>query len=262
MTRFVLTLAGLALALATPSHAAPFGNADIVALHQAGLASEAIIAKIRSAPCSYDTSTAALISLRKAEVPQAVIVAVLNCANNAASPAQALGRESGITMATASGTVARLRPAAQSSLKLTGNGSILFPSMARLIVPQPSAQAASRGPRPVFTFQFDPSGRHASDFGEVSGDVAQSPAEFSLVRFRVDGGNRQVTVGRVQPYVAITGIDPKNTLPFTVTELGAGAFRVTMPQDLAPGQYGFVMMGERERRKGTVFRIYDFGVDP
>jgi hypothetical protein len=136
--------------------------------------------------------------------------------------------------------------------------------MARLIVPQATAQVTT-GPRPVFLFRFTPQPPDRSDFGGAeSSNGAQSPTEFSLVRFREQSGNRQVTVGRVQANIEISGIDPKYTLPFTVTELGAdqgnSQFRVQMPQPLEPGQYGFVIMGERQRRRGTLFRIYDFAV--
>lgn len=140
-----------------------------------------------------------------------------------------------------------------------GLGGYLFPTMARLVVPQATAQVTT-GPRPVFLFRFPPPAPGHSDFGEAESDGAQSPTEFSLVRFRAENGNRQVTVGRVQANIEITGIDPKYTLPFTVTDQGNSQFRVEMPQALAPGQYGFVIIGERQRRRGTLFRIYDFAV--
>ncbi|MBU6267259.1 MAG: hypothetical protein KGN34_06950 [Sphingomonadales bacterium] len=250
-------LAGLAWTGA--ASAETVGNAGVIALHRAGLAGEAIAAKVRGGPCDYDISTAGLIALRKADVPQAVIVAVIERCNHL-GPAQANGRHApGLFLVTGDMREVALHPAAQSSIKVTGNGSILFPSMARLVLPQPAAQATG-GARPSFLFAFPENARSAADFGEPGADAAQSPNEFSLVRFRVDGGVRQVTIGRVQPYVEISGIDPKNTLPFAVSDLGGGMFRVEMPQDLPPGQYGFILMGERERRKGTLFRIYDFGV--
>lgn len=246
-------------AFAGPAHAETVGNAGVIALHQAGLAGEAIAAKVRGGPCDYDTSTAGLIALRKADVPQAVIVAVIERCNHVGSAGGDGRHAPGLFLVTGDMREVALHPAAQSSIKVTGNGSILFPSLARLVVPQAAAQATA-GSRPSFLFAFPSSTARGSEFGEVAGDAAQSPNEFSLVHFRVDGGVRQVTIGRVQPYIEISGIDPKNTLPFTVTDLGDGLFRVDMPQDLPPGQYGFILMGERERRKGTLFRIYDFGV--
>lgn len=254
----------IALLAPLAAKAEALDNAGVIALARAGLGSGPILAKVRQAPCGYDTSAAALITLKQAGVPDPVIVAMIErCARGADAAVTPATAQSGIYLADGPGADARLtllRPAAQSSTKVVGNGSLLFPHMVRLIVPGPAARLVSPGPRPVFHFQFDPATRHVADFGEVVTQAAQSPQEFSLVRFRVDGGNRQVPIGRAQPYVEVRGIDPKNTVPFSVSELGGGAFRVEMAQPLEPGEYGFVLLGERERRTGTLYRIYDFAV--
>ncbi len=265
------------LAAAPPALAQSFTNASVIALHKAGLGDSVIAAKIADQPCGYNVGTEALIELKHAGLSDALITAmVMRCSGApatsprpATSPAPAVPLPAatapapGIYLAdgaTPHPHLTLLRPAAQASTKLTGNGSILFPHMARLIVPQPAAQVASTTARPVFYFYFTPEGRHVGGFGEVNTEAAQSPAEFSLVHFRRDGGNRQVPIGRTEPYVEITGIDPKNTLPFTVEDLGWGTFKVVAGQDLAPGEYGFVLVGERDRRRSPLFRIYDFTV--
>ena len=269
MGRNCRTIAALALLGTSAAHAESFGNADIVALHRAGLSGDAIIAKVRSQPCGYDTSTNALIALRKADVPQAVIVAMINRCVAGGDPGpdgtDAPARHAlGIFMASGPADNPRevmLRPSAASSLKITGNGSILFPRLAKLVVPQPHAQAVATSARPGFTFYFDPVNRRVGGFGQAASDAAQSPSEFSLVHFRADGSYRQVVIGRVEAYVAVTGVDPQYTLPFTINDLGDGTFRVDMQQDLAPGEYGFVLPGEAHGgRGGTAFRIYDFEV--
>jgi len=253
------------LLLATPVHAESIGNRGIVALHNAGLSAEAIAAKVRHAPCDYDLSTSGLIALKRAGVPQAAIVAMLeHCGPtyDGDDKAPAAVHAPGIFLQTPSGETP-VRPSAWSSLRVVapppGFGSYLFPTMARLVVPQATAQLTT-GPRPVFLFRFAPQPPDHADFGGAESQDAQSPTEFSLVRFRERSGNRQVTVGRVQASIEITGIDPKYTLPFAVKELGDGQFRVELPEPLEPGQYGFVIMGERQRRRGTLFRIYDFAV--
>jgi len=52
-------------------------NQDITALVKAGLTSEVIIAKIKTSACDFDTSPAALESLKAADVPDAVILAMV-----------------------------------------------------------------------------------------------------------------------------------------------------------------------------------------
>ena len=139
---------------------------------------------------------------------------------------------------------------------MSGNGSLLFPLKAPLTVPQGAAQLKLRGGRPVFWFYFDPADERVNDFGGVGTAAAQSPSEFSLVRFRVDGGSRQFVIGKVKGTGGNVGIDPRNTLPFTVSETGDGVFKVAPPA-LEPGEYGFVLPGDRGR-----YRIYDFAITP
>ena len=111
-----------ALTFAEPACAEIVGNAGVIALHQAGLAGEAIAAKVRGGPCDYDTSTAGLIALRKADVPQAVIVAVIERCNHV-GPVGGDGRHApGLFLVAGDMHEVTLRPAAQSSIKVTGNG--------------------------------------------------------------------------------------------------------------------------------------------
>lgn len=279
-----------------PAMAQSFDGSSVLALHRAGLGDGPIVAKIRAMPCAYDTSATALVAMKKAGLSDLIITAMVErcsppsgegmapaqggwtqitpgsprdgastgrglfATTAARAPSQGRQRQpEGIYLTQGTG-LTLLRPSGQTAQKVVGNGSILFPRMLKLIVPRPAAQLEVNTPRPVFTFYFDPSDRRVSEFGGVGGSAAQSPGEFSLVRFRQDAGNRQMTIGRVQPYVTVSGIDPKNTLSFGVKDMGDGVFRVEMAQDLAPGEYGFVLIGDTERSKTTVYRVYDFTV--
>jgi hypothetical protein len=55
-------------------------NKDIVEMTSAGLSSEIILAKIASSSCEFDTSTESLKSLKAANVPDAVILAMVKAA--------------------------------------------------------------------------------------------------------------------------------------------------------------------------------------
>ena len=244
-----------------------FNNASVIDLHRAGLGESAIIAKIRTLPCHYDVSTEQLIALKKAGVGDEVIVAMVT---RCAGAQRAQGEAASINdshAAHAPGiyleqpgvdgkpTLTLLRPAAAVGVKTTGNGSILFPFQAKLIVPQPAAQVKSALRRPAFWFYFNTADRKVDSFGTVATIAAQSPNEFSLVRFRQEGGNRQFVIGRVQPYVQVAGIDPRNTIAFATSEEEDGAFRIQAATDLADGEYAFVLSGEKNS-----YRIYDFSV--
>jgi len=56
---------------------APLTNKDILELWKAHLSADVIIAKIEAAPCNFDTSPTALKDLKSAEVPDAVILAMV-----------------------------------------------------------------------------------------------------------------------------------------------------------------------------------------
>ncbi|MFC3173154.1 hypothetical protein ACFOD9_02695 [Novosphingobium bradum] len=255
----------LALGAATAANAQSFDNRSVMALHRAGLGPDVIIAKIRALPCNYDTSTEAIIALSSAGVAQDVIVAMVDkCTGssraqgvNNASADPLVKHAPGIYLLESAqpAKMTMLRPAASAGLKVTGNGSILFPLMAKLTVTQAQAQTVIHGSRPTFYFYFNADDEKVNTFGTVGSAAAQSPNEFSLVKFRVDKNTRQFVVGRVQPYVEVVGVDPKNTLPFDAEDMGDGIFRIQFAADLPAGEYAFVLPGGK-----TSFRIYDFSI--
>lgn len=80
----VLTLASLTFATPrfqepaqNPSTAAELTNKDVLEMLKAGLATEIIVAKIKSSPTKFDTSAATLAELKEAKVPDAVIMAMV-----------------------------------------------------------------------------------------------------------------------------------------------------------------------------------------
>lgn len=74
---FLLTLFALPLAAE-----APLTNEDITALIKAGLTASVIEEKISASPVAFDVSTAGLVALSKAGVPQSVIKAMIAAGKN------------------------------------------------------------------------------------------------------------------------------------------------------------------------------------
>ncbi len=62
-------------------------NKDVLEMIKAGLTADVIVAKIKSTPSSFDTSPTALAELKSANVPDAVILAMVNGPNAASSAA-------------------------------------------------------------------------------------------------------------------------------------------------------------------------------
>ena len=263
--RYLIRIA-LGLLWSAAAHAQGFDNDSVVALHRAGLGDSAIIAKIDSLPCAYDVSTDRLISLKGAGLSDDVIAAMIaRCAGaDRAQGVETVAAGSsghpapGIYFVTKSGAstgLQLLRPVIASGERTTGNGSLLFPFKLKLVIPRSRAQVTTHGDRPVFDFYFDTADSDVGGFGTVNTVAAQSPEEFSLVRFKQKNNGREVDIGRLAGNARSAGIDPKYTLSFVSQELGDGAFSVTPDEHLAPGEYAFILTGEKGRT-----RIYDFSV--
>jgi len=71
----------------------PLTNPDVLTMVKSGLSSEIVIAKIKSSTCAFDTSPKTLADLKTSGVPDAVILAVVQCPRasegNASAPQKA-----------------------------------------------------------------------------------------------------------------------------------------------------------------------------
>jgi|CZKC01.1.fsa_nt_gi hypothetical protein len=78
----ILTFAVIAAPLSSLHAASPvqtaLTNQDISDMHRAGLSADIIVAKIKSGPCNFDTSPAALQHLKTDKVPDNVILTMVN----------------------------------------------------------------------------------------------------------------------------------------------------------------------------------------
>lgn len=63
---------------AQPKAEPPLTNSDVLGMVKAGIGTEIIVAKIKTATCSFDTSPAALKELNDAGVPESVILAMVH----------------------------------------------------------------------------------------------------------------------------------------------------------------------------------------
>jgi hypothetical protein len=57
----------------------PLTNADVLTMVKSGLSSEIVVAKIKSSTCAFDTAPKTLADLKTSGVPNAVILAVVQC---------------------------------------------------------------------------------------------------------------------------------------------------------------------------------------
>ena len=266
----VLLAASLALFSARQASAQEFDNAAVLKLTKAGLAPSVLLAKIAGLPCAYDVSTNGIIALKAAGVADRVIAAMVDRCSGAAKAQGGTGAASDPAAKRASGlyvdlgsesahNLVRIRPTVATGVRESGNGSLLFPWRLKLGIPRTSAQTAASTSRPTFYFYFEADDPKVGDFGSAAAFAAQSPAEFSLVRFSGKDGQRELIVAKQKGLGRSLGIDPREAIQFSMEEIGDSAFAVAPLAPLKPGEYGFVLRASL-RAGGDLFRIYDFRV--
>jgi hypothetical protein len=259
-TLFVAVLAA-ALLLAPAVRAETLTNDAVVELSQAGLAPNAIVAKIRASDSSFDVSTDALIALKHQNVADDVIAAMVNASGSGGAPASpadtsgsadpSLPHAAGLyLLETSPGPprMQRLDPTvADESRASNALGWILtygiVPLKVTTVMAGPTARFSATSRRPTFYFYFNQpgSGLYQNGLGmlRMTGP-SPSPALFTLVHFDTVKGNRQVLMQEIGMSGTKTGGVDKARISFTSSPVAPGVFQVTPDADLDPGEYAFV----------------------
>ncbi|MDX1500759.1 MAG: hypothetical protein R3325_00235 [Thermoanaerobaculia bacterium] len=289
MKRVVGVAILVALSFGGGVHAERLDNAAIVQLHQLGFSVEVILAKIRTEPCEFDTSTEALGELLEAGVPQEVIAEMINPGRAAAAPAvpptAAPGsihvvtqRQAGVASRVAAnfaGTPCNgLRPGIYyegldepmrirgRKASSEGGSSNAVTHLTKGIIGQKryaylngvTATQQIQGRNPVFLFCFEEA--EAGLAHETEG--SSTPEDFILAQLEIRSkkGLRRMQTGKHNFWTGSrSGTKLKWLVQFAVEELAAGVYRVEPIGAMSPGEYAFYV--SPETTKGSV---YFFGV--
>ena len=272
MIKIMGALVALSVSLATPAAAEVMTNQTVLALLKAGLGDELVVAKINSEPCNYDVSTNSILSLKASGASERVIAAmVMRCASASAARGIAgddassdpmVRHSPGIYVMENWQTPPHLQPvnaSKSSGMKTSGNGSLLLPLVAKMILPGAYSRIQVPSSSPTFYFYFNPNDQAVSDFGQEHSAAAQSPDGFTLVRFKQRRDTRELEMGRASAYGGSLvsfrkGLTLKSSVPFTSAQRGSGIYQVSLGT-LEPGEYAFVFTGGDDSA-----RVYDFSV--
>ena len=260
----------LVVALAVSLLAAPstalfaqetLSNQSVVEMVKAGLSERVIIAKIRTSPTKFDTSTDALIALKKNGVSEKVIEAIMSppappaaSAAPTAPPAAPAG-----SVAMAPPPVAGYAPSRPTvflvvggkEVELTASGGEVqrnrtpYSRSTELVIAGNKAKNRTAERQPVFV-------------------VTSEPGEMPLVRLDPGKSDRNLKIGsgsRV-PYGGSTssrGVRSEDMIEVSAERDTRGFYRIKPRAPLAPGEYGFVSTRGGSANAGST--IYDFGVD-
>lgn len=271
--------AAVALATAGAVQAETLTNDDVVALLEAGLGEEAVIAKIETSDGNYVIDTKTLLALRAKGVPSPVIAAMVKSANGTtryddASPDPKVPHTPGFYMLDESGAQPRMwkiDPIASTQTKTGGiigyalTGGIASASV-KAVLPGGTAQRQTKQRRPTFYVFFDPPGDGQSAvFSTGFGNAIITPNELSLVDLMEKKDRREARVGSLNIAGSKTGVMDKDQIAFSYDQVGPYVYKITPDTDLAPGEYGFLFAlvgGAGPGLSGGVAgaRVFDFTV--
>jgi hypothetical protein len=268
-----------AIFLASTAHAETLSNDDVIALIEAGLGEEAVIAKIETSDTDFDTATKTLIALRGKGVPSPVIAAMLKSTNGTiryddTSPDPKVAHSPGLYILNDGEGPAQMRkidPIASTQTKTGGVfGALLTGGIAstsiKAVLPGAAAQAQTMNRRPTFYVFFDPpGGNHSAIFSTGFGNAIITPNELSLVNLMEKKDRREARVGSYNIAGAKSGVMDKDMIPFTYDQVAPYVYRITPDADLPPGEYGFLFAlvgGAGPGMSGGVAgaRVFDFSV--
>ena len=252
-------------------------NEDVIAMAKAGLSDEVIIAKIRATGATgegaavFDTSVDGLKTLKDANVSDAVIKVMINPAPPPAPVVAAVAPmtidpnlpppEVGVYWKNGPSFVF-IQGRALDQEKVGGRAGSYFTDGMRnqhwdAIVYGPHSGNIVKERRPTF-YLYVPDGNDAADYTLLVLNKKGDRREFQVGSFGgVSGGK--------------SGVKRDKLIDFKAEHVGIRTYRLTLAQDLRPGEYGFfmgtgtsqTMAGARggNRSGGAASgRLYDFSI--
>jgi hypothetical protein len=252
-------------------------NQDVIEMAKLGLSDDVIVAKIRAVAAggdgtaAFDTSVDGLKALKDGNVSDAVIKVMINPAPPPAPVVAAVAPmsmdpnlpppEVGVYWKDGSNFVL-IQGRTLDQTKAGGRAGSYFTDGMRnqhwdAVVDGPHSSNLIKERRPTFYF-YVPDGSDALDYVLLVLNKKGDRREFQIGSF---GG---VTGGK-------SGVKKDKVLSFTPTHVGIRTYKISLPQDLKPGEYGFfmgtgtqsTMAGARggNRSGGAASgRLYDFGI--
>jgi hypothetical protein len=248
----VLTVLVLVALAAAAGAQEVLSNDSVIAMKKAGLSDAVILAKIRSSPTKFDTSTQGLVALKQAGLSDSIIEAMVGAGAPAkpvaAPPVAATPGAGGGTTATRE-TIFHLKGAqyvelAPAVASIETNFQF-FSSKSELVLKGRKAPYRVSDGQPVFF-------------------SAWAPNEVPLVKLKPgdkhDDRNLKFSSGAFMPYGGTqkTGVRNEDVIAVDSERDARGLYRLKPKEPLKPGEYGFVLTHGFGAGGG---KIYDFGVD-
>jgi hypothetical protein len=242
--------------------ARPLTNEDVVAMVQAGLPADVVIEKIKNSKTAFDTTTDALVSLKKAGVGSEIIRFMVN--------PTAESRPAGVASpwANANSPAPCQVPPGGTAPWLSGASPAMW-----YIDPDKGDRVEVNYERGTITHVgFAGFGASLLVLHPLKASVRVSgrtqflscinPTDAPLVHFSLDTGSdeRNTSVGKILPWHISFHISEGDLVPFKTEKTPEGYFKIAPATPLSPGEYGFVPQGSIGFFSAGE-RVYTFGVD-
>jgi hypothetical protein len=258
-----ITVFSVASTSAAPAGQKPLTNNDIMSMVQAGLPSDVVIEKIKTSKTAFDTSTEALVALKRAGVAADIIRLMVNPAAEAKA-----GGSAASPWTNSNAPEPCQVPLGSQPPWLSGASPAMW-----YISPNQSERTEINYERGTIThvgfagfgarlLVLHPIKAHVRVSGRSQFLSCLNPTDAPLVHFSLDNGSdeRNTSVGRTTPFNMSFNISQEDLVPFKFEKTPEGYFRITPESPLQPGEYGFVPQGS-VGFFSTGERVYTFGVD-
>jgi hypothetical protein len=248
-------------------------NSSVIDMFSKKLPSSIIMGKIKSAKNTFNVDTDALLLLTENKVPEEIINAMIEAANdnsrklivfNPNNPKDM--HDPGIYYFKKTGEkveMIRIDPTIYSQNKSKGALAMtltygLAKVKTTVTLDGKSSRLQFSEQRPEFYIYFDISNNKPSETGEWWFSTATSPNEFLLVKLEQNKKTREVVTGSANIMGASVGVDDKNKAVFKTEKISKGIFRIYFDEPLQ-GEYCFMYAGNVPTGFSSLDKVYDFG---
>jgi hypothetical protein len=268
----VLVLAGFLMVGGTSSAVAQevLTNDSVISMVKGGLGEAVVLARIRSSPANFDTSTNSLLALKKAGVSDKVIEAMVSAPRSgaaAAAPAAPTPAAPSATSAPSPSVSAAARNSAGGAAATLPRDSIFHLNGANYVEMQPQVVEIEVS-NAVFSSKSDVvlGGRRAEY--RITDKQPQfysyfAPTEALLVKLKPgdkkNDRNLKMGSGGYHPYGGSSrqGVRSEDRIAVKSEREANGFYRISPSSPLPAGEYGFIVLSGATAGG----RMFDFGVD-
>jgi hypothetical protein len=266
----VLVLAGFLMVGGTSSAVAQevLTNDSVISMVKGGLGEAVVLARIRSSPANFDTSTNSLLALKKAGVSDKVIEAMVSAPRSgAAAAAPTPAAPSAAASAPSPSVSAAARNSAGGPAATLPRDSIFHLNGANYVEMQPQVVEIEVS-NAVFSSKSDVvlGGRRAEY--RITDKQPQfysyfAPTEALLVKLKPgdkkNDRNLKMGSGGYHPYGGSSrqGVRSEDRIAVKSEREANGFYRISPSSPLPAGEYGFIVLSGATAGG----RMFDFGVD-